>query len=105
MASDEPIRVVLDAETGTTQLLLHGRVTVGCASQFHATALKLAAGDTDVTVSCETAEFLDVSALQILLCLGRDLMSRGRRCDITGVTGSLGDDFRLAGLGSAPAKS
>jgi anti-anti-sigma regulatory factor len=98
MVSDAPVQVIEDAEHGRVQLVLTGRVTVSEAGQFHKTARELSARGTDVTVSCERAEYLDVSAVQILLCLGRDLIGRGRRCDIVGVSEPLGEYFRLAGL-------
>lgn len=98
------IEVAADARPGWSRLVLSGRVTVAHAKQFHATALELSASGANVTVCCEGADYLDVSAIQILLCLGRELVKSGRRCDIAGVAGALADDFRLAGLGSPPAK-
>ncbi|MBP3960632.1 STAS domain-containing protein [Gemmata sp. G18] len=103
MVSDEPIHVTVDPETGTSNLVLKGRITVECARTFHTVARDLVAGTTNVRVSCEGAEFFDVSAIQIFLALGRELMKQRRRCDIVGVTGPLAADFRLVGLGGAPA--
>ncbi|VTR96925.1 : STAS_2 [Gemmata massiliana] len=105
MGSDEPIHVAVDPETGTSNLTLKGRITVDCARAFHKAALDLVAGGTNVRLSCEGAEFFDVSALQIFLSLGRELMKQRRRCDIVGVTGPLAADFRLVGLGGAVAQS
>lgn len=101
MPTSEPITVVEDAtRTGWSRLLLVGQVTVSSASRLHETARQLAAGGNNVTVCCAGAEYLDVSAIQVLISLGRDLVRRGKRCDITEVPDAIKKWFRLAGLGS-----
>ncbi len=100
MVGDTPIQVSDDARPGWSRLVLTGRITVACAGEFHKTALALIARPNNVTVCCAGTEFLDASAIQILLCLGRELVGRGNRCDFVGVTAALGADFRVAGVGN-----
>jgi anti-anti-sigma regulatory factor len=87
------------ASPRATRLRLRGRVGVADAAALHRAALELAAGGGDVTVDCAAAEYLDPTALQVVLSLGRELTGRGRRCDVTGVAGPLAVTFRLAGVG------
>jgi len=98
MTDDTPIRVVEGApHPGWSQLVLTGRITVGCATLFHKAALELCARGTSVSVSCAAAEYLDASAIQILLCLRRELSGRGKKCDVV-VGDALKVSFRDAGL-------
>jgi ABC-type transporter Mla MlaB component len=90
---------VFDVQTGGVKLALAGRVTVADATRLYQIALDLSARGENVTVCCAAAEYLDAATIQVVLALGRDLTGRGRRCDVTGVTGPLVNLFRLAGLG------
>lgn len=101
MLGDAPIRVTDDDRPGWSQLVLSGRVTVAAAREFHATARDLLARGSNIAVRCDGAEHLDTSAIQILLCLGRELANRGKRFDLSGVSPELGAGLRLAGLASA----
>ena len=93
-----PIRVVDAApRPGWSQLVLTGRVTVGCAALFHQTALQVCAGGANVSVSCTAAEYLDASAIQILLCLRRELHRAGKKCEVS-VSDALKASLRAAGL-------
>ncbi len=87
------------ARPGAARLVLRGRVGVADAAGLHRAALDLAARTGAVAVDCAAAEYLDPAALQVVLCLGRELTGRGRRCDVTGVAGPLAEVFRLAGVG------
>src|SRR5579885_820810 len=98
MAPVTPIACETDP-AGRVRLALAGRVTVAEAGRLHRVALDLAAGTGDVTVCCDAVEYLDGAAIQVVLAMGRDLARRGRRCEVTGVTGRLADLFRVAGLG------
>lgn len=101
MAGDSAVRLTDDERPGWAALVLTGRVTVAHAREFHATASAALARGTDVSVRCDGAEYLDTSALQILLGLGRELVGRGKRFDLAGVSPELGEWLRLAGLGNA----
>lgn len=98
-ATDDPAR------PGASRLALGGRVRVTDAAALLGAAVELATRGGDVTVDCGAAEYLDPAALQVVLCLGRELTTSGRRCDVTGVAGQLAEEFRLAGLGGAVAGS
>jgi anti-anti-sigma regulatory factor len=100
MPTPQSISVVDGPASGWSRLLLAGHVTVSSASQLHEAALRLAASGNNVTVCCAGAEYLDASAIQILISLGRDLVRRGKRCDITNVPDGVKPWFRLAGLGT-----
>lgn len=95
------VQLADDDRPGWSRLLLTGRVTVAHAREFYTAAGAALARGTDVAVRCEGAEYLDASAIQILLCLGRELVGRGKRFDLAGVSPELGEWLRLAGLGSA----
>jgi anti-anti-sigma factor len=84
-----------------TRLVLQGRLTIREAVQLHQTALDLVSRKTNLTVCCAGVEHLDVTAIQILLCLGREIVQMNLSCDITGVTAKLREIFRLAGLANA----
>lgn len=94
--------VVADpAHPDRSRLVLRGRVTLAVAAELHAAAVALAAGGAGVCVDCAAAEYLDVSALQTLLALGRELAAAGRPCDVSDVPPAVAELFRLAGLGGA----
>jgi len=90
-----------EAHPDGSRLILAGRITVESAIEFHKCALELSNGDRDVSVSCEAAEYLDVSAIQILLGLGRALAAKQKRFEIVGVSEGLGAWLTLAGLSGA----
>lgn len=99
MASSSPVRVEHARPHEPSRLVLTGRVTVECAAELHAVALELSGRGCDVGVSCDGAEYLDAAAIQVILCLGRDLVGRGKRFQIQGVSDALGRSLHLAGLG------
>lgn len=103
MAADVPVRVIDDDRPGWAQLVLAGRVTVADAQRFHAAAVELVARGASVAVRCAEAEHLDASAVQLLLCLGREVVRAGRQFTVGGVPDALAEHFRLAGLAGAPA--
>ncbi len=80
------------------RLILKGRVTVSSAARLHEAARSISTRGKNVIVCCADAEYLDVSVIQVLLCLGRDLVRRGKQCDITNIPDAIGELFRLAGL-------
>ncbi|HEY1187904.1 MAG TPA: STAS domain-containing protein [Gemmata sp.] len=101
MLGDAPVRADHDDRPGWSRLVLTGRVTVAVAREFHATASDLLARGNSIAVRCDGAEHLDTSAIQILLCLARELVSRGKRFDLGGVSPELGAGLQLAGLANA----
>jgi anti-anti-sigma regulatory factor len=102
MSEQDQIRVADDVRPDWVRLVLRGRLTVSCASQMREAALAISASGKNVSVCCAGAEYLDVAAIQVLLCLGRELGGHGLQCDVTNVPEPIGEVFRLAGLGSAP---
>ena len=90
------------AAPGRVRLDLRGRVTVGRAAELHRAAVALVAQNVDVAIDCSAVEYLDVAAVQLLVCLERELVRRGRRGALAGVSAALAADFRLLGLGGAP---
>ncbi len=100
MKSADPFEVTEDEQPGWARLVLRGRITVACAEPLRATALGLATGDRSVRVCCGAVEVLDAAGLQVLLCLGRELIGHGLKFDVTDVPAALADVFRLAGAGT-----
>lgn len=95
----KPSIAIITDPPGSLRLVLAGRLTVADAAQLHRIARDLSGRGTDLTICCAAVEYLDASAIQLVLALGRALTTRGRRCDVTGVTGPLANLFRLVGLG------
>jgi len=92
--------IALNTESsGSLRLALAGRLTVADAGRLYQIARDASARGTDLTICCAAVEYLDASAVQLVLALGRSLTASGRRCDVTGVTGALANLFRLVGLG------
>jgi anti-anti-sigma regulatory factor len=85
--SDQPLRFALA-----------GRVAMESAQELHRMAIELSRRGRDVTVCCQGVEYLDSSAIQVLLCLGRELELQNRICELTGLTGQARSDFRRVGL-------
>ncbi len=105
MHVDHSITVVDEpGRAGWVRLALMGRITVGSAKEFHKTALDLATQGRNVVVCCAQLEYLDASAIQIFLSLGRDLMRKGKQCEVSGVAGSLRELFSLVGLEGAASR-
>lgn len=99
MPNDCPISVLgLDDPSSPVRLRLVGPITVGLAKELHAFALDVADQNRDVVVCCQKAEYLDAAAIQVLMCLGRELHGRDRNYDLSGLTPRVRDDFRLVGL-------
>ncbi|MBN9122869.1 MAG: STAS domain-containing protein [Planctomycetes bacterium] len=104
MNTTDLITVTTDpADADRTRLVLRGRLTVACAGELHRAALALVARAGHVTIDCSAVEYADVAAVQVLLCLERELAGRGRRGALAGVPAALAADFRLMGLGGAPS--
>jgi anti-anti-sigma regulatory factor len=102
MSESGGIIVVADAARPEwARLVLRGRVGISSASRLREAALEAAAGEKNVSVCCAEIESLDLAAIQVLLCLGRELASRGKQCDVANVPDAIGRLFRLAGLGTA----
>jgi anti-anti-sigma regulatory factor len=94
-----------DPAPGWNRLILSDRITVESAQCFLETAKVLVDKAKHVTISCEQAEYMDLSAIQILLAFGRELAQRGKQCEIEGVTGPLAETLNLAGLGNGNSES
>jgi anti-anti-sigma factor len=92
---------VVENGSDSVQLALKGQVTIREVKNLHQAATKIASRHTNVTISCASAESLDTATLQVLLCLGREVIRTGKACEITGVPGHLREVFRLAGLADA----
>lgn len=101
MTGDEGIAVTEDPRTGGSVLSLSGHITITAAGRLHRAAREVVAHNSPVTVRLDQVEHLDTAAVQVLLSLGRDLTARGRKCDLTGLGGTVRDTFRLAGLTGA----
>ncbi|MFM8272214.1 MAG: STAS domain-containing protein [Gemmata sp.] len=101
---DAPAQFLVDADParrGWSRLALGGRVVIETVAALRAAALELLAGGTNVCISCAAVEYLDVSAIQILIALGRELRAAGRECEVADVPPAVAKLFRMAGLGGA----
>jgi anti-anti-sigma factor len=93
---------VLDDSPGSVRVVLGGRVTIVSVGKLHQTAVNLAAQNMNVTVCCDGVKYMDVAVIQVLLCLGKELVGKGMQFRVTGVAGQLEDDLKLAGLAEVP---
>lgn len=99
---DSPVTVGPDpARPGFSLLTLRGRVTAADATHLHRAALGLASGGSHVAVACGEAEYLGAAAVQVLICLGREVTRGGRRFELDGAEAHLGEWFP----GAAPARA
>lgn len=80
-------------------LNLSGIVDIFDASALHQDALEVMSGPAGrVAVQMEQVESVDMSILQVLLALKRDLTAAGRTIRFEGVSAGLSNLCRLAGL-------
>lgn len=79
---------------------LTGTVRITEAEQLHESALALLLNSGEVTVSCEGAEFVDASILQVLLALKESMWQQGRTLRFQDVPSSVASFWRLAGFDS-----
>lgn len=83
------------------RLGLRGRVTVASANELKQAIGALVVRAAGVTIDCSEVEYLDVSAVQLLMGLRHELVRCGRTGALTGVSQALAADFRLLGLDPA----
>lgn len=77
---------------------LSGRVTVSVAEDIHHRAMQYLADKKPIVIDVSHAEYLDVSAIQIIMALGRDLTRHKVDCDIKGLDGPAIQSFRMCGM-------
>ncbi len=104
MSSSAEVHLSIEPGAGRARLVLAGRIGTESAARLHQAALEVAGGTGDVMVCCDRVEHMSAAALQVLVCLGREVMQSGRRCDLSGVNGPLREVFGLAGLGPIPSR-
>lgn len=88
----------LDQDSKGCHLLLEGVVDVFEARELHRKAVTALSVQGNVTVSMETLERLDTSAIQILLALSRALRTDGRTLHLNGLPPIARDALRVVGL-------
>lgn len=99
MPHSAPFHVDDDPATpGRSRLVLSGKVTVTHAGPLHHAAVELAQRGTDVTVDCSAVEYLDTSAVQLLISLAREQKRNGKGFEVVGASGDVREDFRLTGF-------
>jgi anti-anti-sigma factor len=97
--SVQPIRVETDGEQ--QRLCLEGVVNVALARRLKEEALVALAGTGPVTLDLARAEYLDGAALQVLLALNTELVTRGRSFRVVAMAPSVEDTLRVVGLAGA----
>lgn len=83
---------------GWLRLRLAGCLTVAVVRDLHAVAAAALGRDAHLTVDCAGVERVDAAAAQLLLALRQATWRAGRRCELTGVWGEVGDALRVAGV-------
>lgn len=101
MSSSTPDDFPIVHEQSRALLHLRGTVNIYSARALHGAALSLSGCGVDVVICCDQAEYLDVSALQVLLSLRADLRKQGRSFSLEGVRPPLAETLRLAGVEAA----
>ena len=98
MDTEEYGGAVVCEDEGTLCLLLHGAVTVQCATDIHAAACDIAAAGSDVDVCCEFLDRADITCWQVLIALRRILGERGKRLRMTDLSNDLREQLHTSGL-------
>lgn len=93
----QQIHVISDDEHGN-HLILTGPFDAYMAQDLRRCALDLLASGQDVAVDLTDVESIDVSGIQVLLALGRDLSTRGKKLVVSGTGPNANRCFRLAGI-------
>jgi anti-anti-sigma factor len=97
--SVQPIRVETDGEQ--QRLCLEGVLNAALARRLKEEALVALAGPGPVTLDLARAEYLDGAALQVLLALNTELVTRGRSFRVVAMAPSVEDTLRVVGLAGA----
>jgi anti-anti-sigma factor len=92
----QPIRVETDGEQ--RRLCLEGVVNAALARRLKEEALVALSGTGPVTLDLARAEYLDGAALQVLLALNTELVTRGRGFRVVAMAPSVEDTLRVVGL-------
>jgi anti-anti-sigma factor len=95
----QPIRVETDGDQ--QRLCLEGVVNAALARRLKEEALVALAGTGPVTLDLARAEYLDGAALQVLLALNTELVTRGRSFKVVAMAPSVEDMLRVVGLAGA----
>jgi anti-anti-sigma factor len=95
----QPIRVETDGEQ--RRLCLEGVINAAQARRLREEALAALAGSGPVTLDLARAEYLDGAALQVLLALDKELVTRGRSLRVVAMAPSVEDTLRVVGLRGA----
>lgn len=98
MDTVSPAWTVSPPQNGQQRLTIQGTLNVFSAGQFFEAARTLSDPGAETVVVCDDADYLDASALQILLALKLDLQEKGQRLRLTGVKPEMKQLIRLAGL-------
>jgi|WetSurMetagenome_2_1015567.scaffolds.fasta_scaffold977693_2 anti-anti-sigma factor len=97
--SVQPIRVETDGEQ--QRLCLEGVVNAALARRLKEEALVALAGPGPVTLDLARAEYLDGAALQVLMALNTELVTRGRSFKVVAMAPSVEETLRVVGLAGA----
>ncbi len=94
--SVRPIRVETDGDR--QRLCLVGVINAALACRLKEEALSALAGAGPVTLDLTRAEYLDGAAVQVLLALNAELVTRGRSLRVVAMAPSVEDTLRVVGL-------
>ncbi len=78
METEQQRAIDVTGQDGKPVLVLCGTIDVTLAKELHQTACQLAERGQDTAVGCKSIEYIDLSALQILLALKEELKARGK---------------------------
>lgn len=81
-----------------TRLELSGRVTVAASTALHAAALEIHRNQHPTIIDCSRADYIDASAMQVIISLGREMAKDQIPCDLKGIDGPAALSFRLCGV-------
>jgi len=98
-APAEPVRV--EVKGAHAVLHLEGVVGIAQSKRLQALALKLATSGKKVNVRCEHLQYVDCSAVQVLLALNETLKSKGTGITVQNLPDSVQQTLRNAGIATA----
>jgi anti-anti-sigma factor len=77
---------------------LAGKLDIGRARELHGRALAITRETGDVTVDLSAVEWMDSSAVQVLVALGTELKNQGRRFHLSGLAEPVSNYLGTIGL-------
>lgn len=88
------------SDSARMRFVLQGRINIGIAQSFYEKAISLVSSKKNIAVICDQVEYLDISAIQILIAFGQSVLQQGNDFEFSGVSQDLKQVLRVSGFDS-----